>query len=96
MIRHIVMWKLKDENKADNALKIKQSLEGLAGKIDGLISAKVYPDIKKDGANFDLCLDSVFVDLEALENYKIHPLHVAIAEFVKSVRTDRACIDFEV
>lgn len=97
MIRHIVMWKLKEEKKAENAEHIKNSLESLAGKIDGLISAKVFCDITNgaDGS-FDLCLDSLFTDLNALNNYKIHPLHVAVSDFVKSVRKERSCVDFEV
>ncbi len=96
-IRHIVMWKLKGENKEENAKQIKERLEGLVGKIDGLISAAVYPDMTGGSeGNFDLCLDSLFVNYGALEKYKVHPLHAAISEFVKNVRTDRKCVDFEV
>ena len=43
MVRHIVMWKLKDQtedgSKAENAAAIKAGLEGLVRKIDGLLKA---------------------------------------------------------
>ncbi|MCK5834819.1 MAG: Dabb family protein, partial [Lentisphaeria bacterium] len=41
MIKHIVMWKLNDENKAANAQNIKEKLEALAGVIPGLLEVEV-------------------------------------------------------
>src|SRR5659263_772811 len=48
MIKHIVFWKLKDEalgnDKATNALLIKEKLEALNGQIEGLLKLEVGID----------------------------------------------------
>lgn len=44
MVKHIILWKLKDmpdAQKAEQLKKIKNGLEGLDGKIPGMIDIKV-------------------------------------------------------
>lgn len=97
MIRHIVMWNLKENaeggTKAENALKIKQGLEGLVGKIDGLLKAEVGVNIIPGG--MDLCLYSEFTSREALVNYRKHPLHKNVQQFVHKVIESRSASDSE-
>ena len=49
MIKHIVMWKLKDEaegnSKDENAKIIKNSLEDLKGKINEIVDIEVVIDV---------------------------------------------------
>ena len=43
MVRHIILWQIKDDaDKASVKKNAKEALEGLAGKIDGLLSVKVH------------------------------------------------------
>ena len=47
MVRHVILWKLKempDAEKAAVKAGIKEGLEGLAGKIPGLLDVRVYTD----------------------------------------------------
>lgn len=94
MIRHIVMWKLKetteDGTKAENAAAIKAGLEGLVGKIDGLLKAEVMVGLP---GGMDLCLYSELTDLAALEAYKVHPLHKAVQALVHRSMTERVACD---
>jgi quinol monooxygenase YgiN len=95
MVRHIVCWKLKEEGKAEAALKIKEDLEALSNQIPGLLHIEV--GINADDAardNWDVVLNSDFENMEALEAYQIHPLHKAAAAFIGSVRLDRVCVDY--
>ena len=100
MIRHVILWKLKDE--FDEAEKtriktgIKTGLEGLAGKIPGLVSITV--DISGiSGSTADAMLDSTFADEAALRAYSGHPAHTAVAESrVRPFVRTRLCLDFEV
>ncbi|MCO5234418.1 MAG: Dabb family protein [Chitinophagales bacterium] len=97
MIRHIVFWKLKEENKIENAEKIKELLEGLKDKIPGLLCVRVginHPDTPLD--NWDIVLTCDLESVDALNAYQVHPLHKAAGEFISKVRTNRACVDFEV
>jgi hypothetical protein len=80
MVRHIIVWKLKEEIKEKSELKqrIKESLEGLVGKIPGLIKMKImiHPFSSSNG---DLSMDSYFDSYESLKQYQTNPLHVEIA-----------------
>ena len=71
MIKHIVMWKLKDEahgnDKATNAKLIKEKLEALSGKIDGLLKIEVGIDFL-GGGNFDVALYSEKYKLQNSDN----------------------------
>lgn len=100
MVKHIIIWTLKDEysNEEKAAIKaeIKAGLEGLKGKIDGLTDIKVYTE-GLESSNGDLMLDSTFVSEEALKSYAVHPDHVAVATGkVRPHAKIRSCFDFEV
>lgn len=99
MVKHIVMWKLKDEahgnDKATNARLIKEKLEALNGKIEGLLKLEVGIDFL-GGGNFDVVLYSKLSKKEDLDTYQNHPLHQALLPFVKEAVTERKAVDFEV
>ena len=100
MVKHIIIWTLKDEysneEKAEIKAEIKAGLEGLKGKIDGLTDIKVYTE-GLESSNGDLMLDSTFVSEEALKGYAVHPDHVAVATGkVRPHAKIRSCFDFEV
>ena len=97
MVKHIILWKLKDEyntNEVKNG--IKTALEGLLGVVPGLLEIKVQ--IKSlPTSNVDVMLYSVLESEEALKGYAVHPAHVAAADnFVRPFTETRSCIDFEV
>lgn len=100
MVKHVILWQLKDELSAEekNNVKkgIKEGLEGLAGKIPGLLEIKVQID-GLASSNADVMLDSSFADEEALKGYAVHPDHVAVADGkVRPYTKTRACLDYEV
>ena len=98
MVKHIIVWKLKDklENKAGRMNEIKTALEGLVGKIDGLLEMHILTEGLPSSSG-DLMMDSTFTDNEALKFYASHPLHVEIADGIvrPSVET-RLAFDYEV
>lgn len=97
MVNHIVMWNfietLSEEEKKEAAAVIKERLEGLIDKIDGVISLNVATDVLNCG-NRDLGLISSFESREALDAYQVHPAHLEAASYVRSVTKDRACLDY--
>jgi hypothetical protein len=98
MIRHVVMWKLKDfaegSDKSGNALKIKAMLEALVGKIEQIKYLEVGINIQSSDMAFDAVLISEFEDLSKLEEYKKLPEHVKVSQFVAKVREGRAVVDY--
>ena len=99
MIKHIVMWKLKDfaegESKAENARKIKILLESLNGKIKEIQRIEVGIDVLHTDASADAVLYSEFASLEDLNTYQKHPEHVKIVQFIRGVSVERRVIDYE-
>ena len=98
MIKHIVMWRLNEQagDKAENALKLKQLLESLNGKIPGLIRLEVGIDFSKEDESSDVVLYSEFENSQALAAYLLHPAHAEVVPFVKSVRGERRVVDYEI
>lgn len=101
MIRHIVMFKFKEEaegrTKAENLAIAKAMLEALPGMIDLIRASSVTVNSPNaDPSNYDLCLVCDFDSFEDLAAYIIHPDHKAVGAFMRPVRLDRACVDFEV
>ena len=100
MVKHIILWTLKDEysdaEKTDIKAGIKAGLEGLAGQIPGLL--EVHVNINGlPSSTADLMLDTTFESAEALKGYSTHPAHVAVANGkVRPYTKVRSCLDFEV
>lgn len=100
MIKHIVLWKLKDHangmDKLANASAIKSKLENLQGNIEGLIDIEVGFDFLHSAESADVVLYSTFTNKEALEYYQQHPLHKAVMPFIAEARSERRVVDYEV
>ena len=100
MVKHIILWQLKDELTADQKVEvkagIKAGLEGLKGKIEGLTDVHVNIDCLPS-SNADVMLDTTFTDAEALKNYAVHPEHVKVADGkVRPYTKVRVCMDYEI
>ena len=95
MVKHIILWKLKEEYNNDEIMQgIKNGLEGLMGRIPGLLEIKVETD-KLGSSNADVMLYSVFESEEALKGYSVNPLHVEVANSrVRPFTETRLCMDF--
>ncbi|MEG1003089.1 Dabb family protein [Clostridium sp.] len=93
MIKHIVMWKLKEENKKENAKKIKDMLMNLEGKIKEIKKIEVLININESDAAMDVCLVSEFNSLEHLNTYQNHEEHLKVRDFVKEVAIERKVTD---
>ena len=98
MVKHMIIWKFKDEleNKEATAKSIKEALEGLAGKIDGLVSMNIITEALPSSSG-DIMMDSTFENKEALDFYQKHLLHQAIANgIVRPAVNVRLSYDYEV
>lgn len=100
MVKHVILWTLKSEytkeEKESIKAGIKEGLEGLYGKTEGLTEIKVHIN-GLETSNADLMLDSTFESAEALAAYATHPDHVHVADtLVRPYTAVRSCLDFTV
>ena len=97
MVKHMIIWKLKEdlENPAAVKAEIKTALEGLQGKIEGLLEMKILTEGFASSAG-DLMMDSLFTDEAALKFYQSHPAHQAVAvNLVRPAVAERLSFDYE-
>ncbi len=100
MVRHVILWQLKDElsleEKEEIKAGIKEGLEGLVGKVPGLKEVRVETK-GLASSNADVMLDCLLESEEALKGYAVHPEHVAVADAkVRPYTKTRICLDFEI
>ncbi len=93
MIRHVVMFWLKDKARIDETVGI---LESMRGKIPGLLQIHAGKDFTRSDRSCDICLDTAFESREALDTYQTHPVHMPVREHMHSVMERSASADFEV
>lgn len=98
MVKHIVLFKLKDSlSQAEKEVVIqsfKEAIEALPKVIPFIIDIHVGGNCNPD-EQWDICLNSTFHSLDDIKTYAAHPAHVAAASLLKDAKTDRACVDFE-
>jgi hypothetical protein len=100
MIKHIVMWTLKDEaegaGKAANAQKMKDLLSALPPFIPVLRELEVGLDVFAASPACDVILYTAFDTRADLDAYQAHPEHQKVVGFVKQVAASRSVVDYEV
>lgn len=99
MVRHIVMFKLKEfdtpEAKEAKMQEIKVALEALIDKIDVLRMIRLDFNVNP-AETWDIILTTELDSLADVNTYANHPEHVAVAKnIIGPVKADRACVDYE-
>ena len=99
MIKHLVLFKLKDigseQMKTDKLNEIKTALSDLAGKINELKSIEVGINCNPDEA-YDIALTTLFDNMDDLKTYAGHPDHLAAGKIIREVLDSRSCVDYEI
>jgi hypothetical protein len=100
MIKHIVLWKLKEgalgRSRKENASELKKLLEGLKRHIPEILELEVGLPLEEGNAVSDAALYSIFKDQAALEIYQKHPEHQKVAAFVKQIVDERRVVDYQI
>ena len=91
MIKHIVIWPMKDEVTAEQKVEMKNRLEALKGVVAELADIEVGID----DSNGTMSLYSVFASAEDLATYQAHSAHQEVVGFVKPLVAGRAVCDYE-
>ena len=96
MIKHIVMWTLKQEARSTSINQMKEMLEGMQNKVDGLTYLEVGINSISNDCECDLVLYTEFQNKSSLNEYQKHPDHLLIKKFVGPISKSRHQVDYEV
>ena len=98
MVKHIVLFKLKDEVSAEKKAAVmhqfKEANEALPAKISVIRKIEVGLNMNP-GETWNIALYSEFDSLEDVKYYATHPDHVAAGKILAETKESRACVDYE-
>ena len=99
MIEHVVMWKFADvaegASREENMQIAKNRLLALPAVIPEIKLMQVGRDVCHTAASYDMMLVTRFESMDDLNVYRVHPAHVAVADFIGKVTVARVALDAE-
>ena len=95
MIRHIVLFKIKDEYKSEIPQLVK-NFYGMKGRVEGLLELEAGADVLHSDRSYDLALVTLFDGMASFQAYQTHPAHLPVKKRMHEVRSGSVACDFEV
>ncbi|MDR2911028.1 MAG: Dabb family protein [Bacteroidales bacterium] len=98
MIKHVVLFKLKDypeHLKKEILSELTSGIKSLKDKISEAKYIEVGVNHELDAKSYDLALISHFESINDLETYIFHPEHQKISKRLGETTISRAAVDFE-
>ena len=100
MIRHVVMWKFKEEaegkSRLENMELVRDALYALLPVIPEIKKMEIGFDVKHTDMSMDLMLLTEFDSLDTLAYYAEHPEHLKVSGYVRKVIESRVVLDCEI
>lgn len=100
MLKHIVMWRFKENTNGQTAQQhaqwMKSQLDALVGVVPEIRSLECGLDEIGTPASFHTVLTVVVDDQEALKRYAEHPAHLTIAQYAQKVTETRVVVDYTI
>ena len=94
MIRHIILFKIKDDYKAEIP-QLVQNFYGMKGKIEGMLDLEAGQDVLHSDRSYDLALITLFDSMASFQAYQTHPVHLPVKKRMHEVRSASVACDFE-
>ena len=95
MLTHIVIWKYRSDVEPEVRAEHVRMLRSLASVIKEVESLAVGFDVVKLPRSFDSGLVATFRDRPALDAYTVHPEHIKVAAFGKTISEQVASVDID-
>ncbi len=99
MIKHIVMWTLKENHLEKTKLELLREMRNKLLSLKDKIPEIKNIEVELNGANFDRNHDIVLIaeydNLKTLAIYANHSEHQKVVKFIREISTSRVAVDFE-
>lgn len=92
MLTHVVLYKLRDDQKIEEA---RHMLEKLKEGIPTLRSLEIGEDVTRSSRSYDLVLITRFDDAAGFQVYREHPVHLPVLDYMREACETTAAVDFE-
>ena len=99
MVRHIVMFKLREFSNAEEKTKaveaVRTNLIAMKKRITVIREFEVGINFNPADTAYDLVINSTFASKNDLKIYQVHPAHQELVEYLQTIRELRVAIDYE-
>jgi Stress responsive A/B Barrel Domain len=95
MLTHIVVWKYRADTPQATRDDHMARLRSLSSVVPGIESLTVGVDALHSHLSYDTGLVAIFRDRSVLDAYTVHPDHLKVVEFGRSITDLLAKVDFE-
>jgi quinol monooxygenase YgiN len=100
MIKHVVLWKVKDSYQNKNKKELIQNFKAMLEKLKSIIpeikNIEVGVNLSSSPSASDIMLYSEFETKEGLDSYRNHPEHQKVAEYAKKIIKEGSVVDYQV
>ena len=97
MLRHIVMISFSDREKLEStAVTAKQLLLDLEDSIGQLLKMEVGLNFSTRATAYDLVLIADFNNEKDLDFYRVHPEHIKVLDYLKTVVDKTTVVDYTI
>jgi len=93
MVKHIVLFKLKKQKDRQRVL---DALNGMKGKIEGLLDLEAGSDFLGSERSYDIALICTLKDKATLDFYQAHPIHQPVKKLMAELRESSVAVDYEI
>lgn len=95
MYKHIVMWKVKEGEKLEDVVEtFKAGMKEIAELCPAARDYRIAINIKTS-QDYDFCIDSVFADEDAFNEYYYLPRHQEMIKYLTSISCLKTVFDYE-
>jgi riboflavin synthase len=95
MLIHIVAWKYRADVPEDAIEKHRSMLRALRNIVPGIEDLAVGADFLRAHNSYDTGLFGRFQDRSVLDAYTVHPEHVKVVEYGRTIAETMSKVDFE-
>ncbi|EKT4522651.1 Dabb family protein [Pseudomonas putida] len=95
MIKRIVIWTLKPEEREASVAEMKRLMEAMRGSVEGLMHLEVGVNELDEAGAGDVVLYAEFANQAALDVYQDHPDHLRLKAYVGPRRLSRVVVSYE-
>lgn len=99
VVRHVVMWRLKDRDALTTSsakwAELQACVAAMRTGIPGLLKVDLGMDAPRTADSTDLILFSEFDSWASLDGYQVHPVHEDFKKLLGPLRTERRVADYE-
>ncbi|MEE9614015.1 MAG: Dabb family protein [Thermodesulfobacteriota bacterium] len=95
MIRHIVLFKMKEGTRAEEREELIEALKGLKAKVPVVKELEVGVDVGGSPRSYDLALSSTFESMEDVGVYSAHPDHIEVVGRINELCEPVVKVDYE-